>query len=178
MEKKYKKGLFMGRFQPATIGHMYTVIEALKLCDELVIGIGSTTESGTEKNPLDAEARREILEAAIAGEGVDMNRVSIILIPDVKDDDVWFSYIKEKCPDLSVMFTDNSWCIDICKKWNVNVETPLLNRDSISATNMRGLMVNGGDWRPLAPKGAVDIIEKHIPEIKTALNNNKQKLPS
>jgi len=178
MGRKYEVGLFMGRFQPAHVGHMYTITEALKLCDKLFVGIGSTTESGTEKNPLDAETRREILEAAIAGERVDMNKVKIILIPDFPSDDDWFRYVKESCPNLSVMFTDNPWCIGICEKEKVSVETPLYKRDSISATNMRGLMVSGGDWRSLAPKGAVDIIERHIPEIKTALSNNKQKLPS
>jgi len=178
MERKYKVGFLMGRFQPFHKGHMYSVTEALKLCDKLYIGIGSVQESGTEKNPLGVEARQEIIEAAIAGEGIDKSRIKIIPIPDFPSDDDWFKYLKGQCPNLDVMFTDNPWCIGICKKEGVGVETPLLDRDSISATNMRKLILSDGDWRSFVPTWA-DTVEKHIPEIKAALSKSKkQKLPS
>jgi nicotinamide-nucleotide adenylyltransferase len=167
--KKYAVGIFVGRFQPMHIGHLYTITEALKLCDLLYVGIGSANESGTENNPLDAEARREIIEAAIKGECLDLRRIRIIDIPDFMDDIRWFGHIRENCKNLDVMFTDNPWCMRICEKQKVAVETPLYKRDIVSATNMRAMMINGGDWRTLAPRGAEDIIESHMPEIKTAL---------
>ncbi len=178
MGKQYEVGLFMGRFQPAHRGHMFTITEALKLCDTLFVGIGSTAESGTEKNPLNVEERREILEAAMVGEGINMDKVKIIPIPDFPSDDDWFKYIKENCPKLSVMFTDNPWCIGICENENVSIETPLLERETISATNMRKTIREGGDWRPFAPRGAIPVIEKYIPKIRKALTDNKRKLPS
>lgn len=178
MERRYGVGLFVGRFQPTHVGHMYTIAEALKLCDTLFVGIGSATESGTENNPLDAKTRREILEAAIAGEGIDKERIRIILVPDFFDDEKWFRYVRNECQNLSVMFTDNPWCIRICEKERVNVETPLYKRDSVSATNMRELMRKNGDWRSLAPKSAVGIIERHMPKIKAVLEKKRQRLTS
>jgi nicotinamide-nucleotide adenylyltransferase len=167
--KKYKAGIFVGRFQPMHIGHMYTITEALKLCELLYVGIGSANESGTENNPLTAEARREILEAAIRCEGIDSRRVKLLMIPDFMDDGKWFGYIRSNCRNLSVMFTDNPWCIRICEKEKVAVETPLYKRDCVSATNMRALMADGGDWQALAPRGTECLIERHMPEIRCAL---------
>lgn len=178
MGKKYEVGLFMGRFQPAHRGHMFTITEALRLCDTLFVGIGTTEESGTDKNPLNVEERREILEAAMKGEGINMNRIKIIPIPDFPSDEDWFKYIKKNCPKLSVMFTDNPWCIGICERENVSVETPLLERETISATNFRKAIREDGDWRSFASKGAIQVIEKYIPKIKKALTDNKKKIPS
>ena len=61
MEKKYKVGLYIGRFQPFHMGHLSIVKRALKECDTLVIAIGSSQENRTKKNPFTFEERKAFI---------------------------------------------------------------------------------------------------------------------
>lgn len=56
-------GLYPGTFDPITLGHVDIIKRAVKLCDELVIGVAK--HSG--KNPLfSLEERQELVRASIA----------------------------------------------------------------------------------------------------------------
>ncbi|MEM6913961.1 MAG: pantetheine-phosphate adenylyltransferase [Pseudomonadota bacterium] len=59
-------GLYPGTFDPITVGHLDIIKRAVKLCDELVVGVA--VHSG--KNPLfDLKERQELVRASL--EGVD-----------------------------------------------------------------------------------------------------------
>ena len=49
--KPYDIGLIVGRFQHFHIGHRSLVENAYKLCDRVLILVGSAQESGTLRNP-------------------------------------------------------------------------------------------------------------------------------
>ena len=51
MSKPFSLGIMVGRFQTLHIGHEQMIRTGLELCDEVGIFIGSSQESGTEKNP-------------------------------------------------------------------------------------------------------------------------------
>lgn len=61
MSQPYSLGLIVGRFQVLHAGHQQMISRALSLCDEVCIMVGSSQESGTEKNPLSYEERRQVI---------------------------------------------------------------------------------------------------------------------
>ena len=63
MNKPYDVGVICGRFQTFHIGHESLVDTALKLCDRVLILVGSSQECGTERNPLNIDTRIRMLRA-------------------------------------------------------------------------------------------------------------------
>lgn len=63
MLKPYDCSLICGRFQTFHKGHESLVETGLKLCDRVLILIGSAQESGTERNPFDVNTRTDVLKA-------------------------------------------------------------------------------------------------------------------
>ena len=60
--KPYDCGLICGRFQTFHKGHESLVETGLKLCDRLLILVGSAQECGTERNPFNINTRTKMLE--------------------------------------------------------------------------------------------------------------------
>jgi nicotinamide-nucleotide adenylyltransferase len=69
--KQYEFGLVCGRFQTFHLGHEKLIDTALSMCEKVLVFIGSAQESGTERNPYDAEFRKRILRA-VYGEREDL----------------------------------------------------------------------------------------------------------
>lgn len=61
MEKPYDIGLVVGRFQHFHIGHKSLVENAYKLCDRVLILVGSAQESGTLRNPYLPSTRIDVI---------------------------------------------------------------------------------------------------------------------
>ena len=59
-----KVALAVMRLQPMHEGHKILIDAMFAACDEVIIGIGSTQESGTERNPYGYEARKMMIEKA------------------------------------------------------------------------------------------------------------------
>ena len=104
-KKSYRLGILVGRFQTLHRGHEMIIDKAVELCDEVGIFIGSSQESGTNKNPYTYELRKELLENVYG------DRVKIWPLPDAGLGNVpaWGDYVlahvKERFgrfPDLLV----------------------------------------------------------------------------
>lgn len=65
MERKERKALFAGSFDPFTRGHEALVEEALRLFDRVVIGIGDNIQ---KRGLLPTEARKRLIEECYAGD--------------------------------------------------------------------------------------------------------------
>ena len=61
MEKPYDIGLVVGRFQHFHKGHKSLVENAYKLCDRVLILVGSAQESGTLRNPYLPSTRIDVI---------------------------------------------------------------------------------------------------------------------
>ena len=68
MLKPYDCGLICGRFQTFHIGHESLVETGLKLCDRILILIGSAQECGTMRNPFNINTRTDMLKAIYGDE--------------------------------------------------------------------------------------------------------------
>ena len=106
MEKKpFQLGILVGRFQTMHLGHEQMIQTAIDLCEEAAVFIGSSQESGTSKNPLSYELRRQLLQNVFG------SRLHIYPLPDigVGNNSKWGDYVAEnvlqRCgryPDLLV----------------------------------------------------------------------------
>ncbi len=59
--KPYDIGLVVGRFQHFHIGHKFLVDNAYKLCDRVLILVGSAQEYGTLRNPYPTSTRIDVI---------------------------------------------------------------------------------------------------------------------
>lgn len=143
-----KIALFVGRFQPFHLGHLKVIKWILKKYDKVVIVIGSSQESSTEKNPFSSKERKEMINKTLKAEQI--KRYGIVEIPDVYDDDIWVQTILKKVK-FDTVFSNNSWVKRCFEKFNVRVkEHPKYG--NISASEIRRQMREGKEWESLVPK--------------------------
>lgn len=158
MNKPYDAGVICGRFQTFHIGHESLVDTALKLCDRVLILVGSSQECGTERNPLNIDTRIRMLRAIYGDDG------SIIIkgISDLtNENDIrpeWGRYLLDnidryiyKTPELMIYGNDESRSRWFAPEDIKDVTEIIVSRGKIpiSATQVRALMVadNRREWQ-------------------------------
>ncbi|MDE1823177.1 MAG: nicotinamide-nucleotide adenylyltransferase [Candidatus Micrarchaeota archaeon] len=167
--KRFEIGLFIGRFQPFHKGHMYAIRFCLERCRNLVIGIGSSQESGTQINPISSKDRIRILRSGLSGAGIDTGRIRFLEIPDFDDNEKWRNYIIHKEPGIGIVFSRNRLVGRIFKGHDIEVMLPPWHeRRRLIATRIRGMIKKGWHWQALVPRGAVELISSHKSEIINA----------
>ena len=156
--KLYDVGVICGRFQTFHIGHESLVDTALKLCDRVLILVGSSQECGTERNPLNIDTRIRMLRAIYGDDG------SIIIkgISDLtNENDIrpeWGRYLLDnidryiyKTPELMIYGNDESRSRWFDPDDIKDVTEIIVSRGKIpiSATQVRALMVadNRREWQ-------------------------------
>ncbi len=165
MGKKFAIGLFIGRFQPFHKGHLFALRYAESRCKRLIIGIGSSNQSGTERDPISAAGRIRIIKAALGPQEIDRRKISfmrIMQIPDFNDNDVWFRYIMSREPDIEVVFSRHWLVKKIFREHGIKVIMPEWHkRGTFAAVRIRKMVRDGRRWEQRVPEGAVREIEKH-----------------
>lgn len=164
--QKYTVALFIGRFQPFHNGHLYALRKAFELADTVIIGIGSSQESGTDQNPWNYDIRRTMVEAVLKAEGYSRNLWEICPIPDFPQDDDWAKYVENilDSKDISthrvVGVGNNEWTNSVLKNSGLDVyETGLYNRDELEGVLIRKLLRAGDDtWKARVPPSIAGII--------------------
>ena len=146
----YDVGLIVGRFQTFHKGHQSLVDTGLKLCDRLLILIGSSQESGTERNPFDVTTRTSIIRNIYP----DKDRILIHSLPDLtNENDItyeWGKYVLEnveryiyKAPEIMFYGNDEArsrWFNPEDIKDTAEFIIPR-SRLPISATMLRDMMI-------------------------------------
>ena len=96
-EKPFSLGILVGRFQTIHIGHEQMIRTALCLCSRVGIFVGSSQESGTQKNPFPYALRKRMLEKLFG------DRVGVYPLPDlgVGNTAAWGDYVLENPENLS-----------------------------------------------------------------------------
>ncbi len=83
-----KIGLFIGRFQPFHFGHLWVIGNMLCEVDKGIIVIGSSQESGTERNPYTFKQRFDMINEVLKT-NLPESKYEIIGVKDVNDDNDW-----------------------------------------------------------------------------------------
>lgn len=148
--KPYDVGLICGRFQTFHKGHESLVETGLKLCDRVLILIGSAQECGTERNPYNINTRTKMLKS-IYGDNSD---VMIYGLSDMtNENDIcpeWGRYLLDsvdryiyKAPELMIYGNDESRSRWFAPEDIRDTSEFIVNRGRIpiSATMVRKFMV-------------------------------------
>lgn len=101
-EKPFKLGIIVGRFQNIHAGHEEMIEKALELCDRVAVFVGSSQESGTNKNPFSYELRRELLTRLFG------DKILIYPLPDigVGNNSRWGDYVLRNVEERVGMLPD------------------------------------------------------------------------
>lgn len=138
--RNYSVALFIGRFQPFHKGHLYSLEKCLELADKVIVGIGSSQESGTANNPYDFEKRKQMVMA------VDPT-VQIVAVPDDPSDEVWVATVDNQIKKLGykkedvVVVSNNEWVTRTLSLIGYPIyQTGLFNREELEGVKIRELM--------------------------------------
>ena len=147
--KPYDCGLLVGRFQTFHKGHQKLVETGLRLCDRLVILVGSSQECGTERNPLNIQTRIDMIRTVYP-----VDEIMLYSMADLTDEnDVrpeWGRYVLEnvrryiyKAPELMIYGNDEARSRWFDPEDIKHTSELIVNRAElpISATMLREMMV-------------------------------------
>ena len=152
-------GLLIGRFQPFHLGHLEALRFALSKVDKLWVGLGSSNLSPQKNNPFSAEQRKEMILSSI--DDSMKEKISIYFIPDLDNHIKWIEKIDTIVPNFDIIFSNDELTNHLYSKRDIQVVTiPFLNRDRLSGTNIRDLIISDQKWDDLVPKGTKNFLEK------------------
>jgi nicotinamide-nucleotide adenylyltransferase len=140
-----KIGLAVMRLQPFHEGHAILIRRMLQMCDEAVIAVGSTQESGTARNPYTYEERRMMIQNAFP----EAKNLRILPLTDIgaKSKREWVDYLmgeldKAGVPHPTHYFSgsdeDAGWYTET--GWEIVIVDRETEGKGHSATRIRELM--------------------------------------
>lgn len=177
--KPFALGVIVGRFQPLHVGHGMMMDKAAALCDKVCVFVGSSQESGTNKNPLSYEKRKRLLQK-ICKDGV-----YIYPLPDigVGNTPAWGEYVLNSAaekfgmtPDLLVTGREErraGW-LD-CEAGAGTAQLFIPKTVDITASRMRGYLANGDreSWKKFTDKRLWDEFEDLRRAVLSSQGNTK-----
>lgn len=152
------RGFCIGRFQPYHNGHDKIIRTISEEVDELVIGIGSAQKSHSLTDPFTAGERIEMIRKSL--EDIDL-LYYIIPLQDLEFNSLWVSHVRCMSPKFQVVYSNNPLVIQLFKETGADVRrTPLHDRNRLSGTEIRKLMVEGkeDEWSKLVPPAVHNVI--------------------
>ena len=166
MEKKRARGfnirgLYIGRFQPFHLGHLYAVKYALEKVEEVIVVVGSAQYSHTLDNPFTAGERMVMVREALKEGGISPLKFWIIPIRDLNVHMMWVSEAKGYTPEFDRVYSNEPLTRRLFLEAGYRVESiPFRNRSRYLATEIRRRMVNSKSWKDLVPMSVAKFIEK------------------
>lgn len=158
-----KTCLFIGRFQPFHNGHLMVVKGMVKTCEKVVIVIGSSQESGTDKNPYTAEERKDMLQRALQGvDIIPQFDIEIREVPDNPDDNTWTEQVMAECGPIETVWSGDEWTIKCFKDKGVEVRE-IKEVPGISATEIRQKIAKGdASWKEQVPPEVAQMVGSEL----------------
>ena len=150
-------GLLIGRFQPFHLGHLEAFQFALSKVDKLWVGIGSSNKPAQKNDPFSTEERKEMILSSTDDSMKD--KISIYFIPDFDNHIQWIEKIDNIVPKFDIVFSNDELTKHLYSTRSVQVTSiPFLNRDELSGTNIRNLIISDQKWDDLVPEGTKNFL--------------------
>ncbi|MDX1596415.1 MAG: nicotinamide-nucleotide adenylyltransferase [Nitrosopumilaceae archaeon] len=151
-------GLLIGRFQPFHLGHLDALKFALSKTENLWVGLGSSNLPKSKDNPFSAEERKKMILDSI--DDSISSRIEIFFIPDMDNHIKWIEMIDTIVPNFEIIFTNDPLTEKLYSKRGIKaVSIPFTNREILSGTNIRNMIVNDQNWQNLVPEGTRKFLE-------------------
>ena len=151
-------GLLIGRFQPFHLGHLEALQFALSKVDKLWVGLGSSNKPVQKNNPFSAEERKQMILSSI--DNTTKEKISIYFIPDLDNHVKWIEKIDTIVPKFDIIFSNDELTKHLYSKRSVQViAIPFLNRNVLSGTNIRDLIISDQKWDNLVPQGTRNFLK-------------------
>ncbi len=156
------RSIFVGRFQPVHNGHLHTIRQILENGEDLVIAIGSAQYSHTPNNPFSGGERIMMLKSALVDEGLPLNRIDIVPVPDIHIHPLWVAHLRSFTPYFTKAYTHNPLVRRLFIDAGIEVGVAsLLDRDRCNGTHIRRLIRENGPWQELVPPSVASLITQH-----------------
>ena len=150
-------GLLIGRFQPFHLGHLSAIQFALSKVDKLWIGLGSSNKPIEKDNPFTATERKEMILSSI--DSSMKEKISIYFIPDVDNHIRWIEKIDTIVPSFDIVFSNDDLTKHLYAKRSTKISSiPFSNREILSGTRIRDLIVSDQKWDDLVPNGTKNFL--------------------
>ncbi len=152
------RGCLIGRFQPFHDGHVHLVERVANDVDELVIAIGSADASHTRRNPFTAGERIMMIRKTLeAHEITDY----VVPVEDLDRHAVWVSHIESIAPKFDVAYSNNPLVFRLFEEAGIEArQTEMFDREDLKGSEIRQLMLDGGNWEQYVPDPVVAVIEE------------------
>jgi len=156
---KHKKAIYSGTFDPITNGHIDILKRALKVYDEVILGVAT---SAAKKPMFNIQSRLNIIQEAIKDiEGVSAKSFDKLVVDFAKEENVYniirglrtttdFEY------ELQMSYANHSLDKDI----DTIFLMPALENAFVSSSIVRELIRFKGDFSHLVPHNVVDLIKE------------------
>lgn len=141
----FDTGLVIGRFQPPHFGHLFLMMQALRVCDRIIIGVGSANVIN-DKNPFPIEIRERLLREAIYDLGITSRVARITPLNDFHNDQKWFENTLLQIGKFDVVIGNNEDGVNrVFRERGIPaIGTPLLDRNTYRGERIRGQLIAEG----------------------------------
>lgn len=157
------RGLMTGRFQPFHNGHLALAKQILRKCDELVVAIGSAQFNFIDKDPFTAGERALMIHEALKEAKADLSKCYVIPVANDENNARWIAYLRSMAPPFDVLYSGNDFVkhLALSQDSNIAVKSPAFaKKEEYNGTNIRRLMLAGGQWKQLVPPAVARVIEQ------------------
>lgn len=161
VDRRLSAGVYVGRFQPFHLGHLYAVRSALKSVRRLIIVVGSSQSSHELRNPFTLGERIEMIYLAMGEARIPASKFLVIPIPDVEIHPTWVSLLEYSSPSFNIAYSNDPLTIRLLEEAGYKVErVALQRRTDLSGTSIREKMLRGEPWSHLVPKSVASFIRR------------------
>jgi nicotinamide-nucleotide adenylyltransferase len=159
LKRKYKVGLFIGRFQPLHKGHFLMFKKIAGQVENLIVAIGSSQHANEPRNPFTAEERQEMIRRAM--KEANIAKYKIVEIPDIPDDTKWVEYVEKITGHFDMSWSGTPLVLKLFRKAG---EPVMVIKEflGLSGTRIRRFICRGLPWRRFVPQS----VRKYLDEIK------------
>lgn len=172
-----EKGLYIGRFQPLHKGHIHSLLWCMDKVDELIVAVGSSDKSFELRNPFTAGERIEMIRNFLKREAKHkLEKTILIPVPDIGTHILWSYNLDLLVPRYTTVFTNDPFTIMLFEQRGKDIVRPtMINRDRISATEVRNMIACDKDWQELVTSSTIELINelKGVERIKKLYNLTK-----
>jgi nicotinamide-nucleotide adenylyltransferase len=159
-EKKFNRGLMIGRFQPFHNGHLALAKQILNECNEIIIAIGSAQFNYIYKDPFTAGERISMIHSSLVDSGFELSRCHIIPISNDENNARWFAYLKSMVPSFDAVYSGNKFVAKLIQGQADLVLPNFTKINKYNGTFIRSSIARNHRWEHLVPPAVAATIKE------------------